>query len=725
MKADLKEVFPQFTFRIDEPFNDFSQFIGDDPAKRAELDKWRASLRAKLDLSEYRHAGRQWYQKAWQEVFAFMYDTSFYDRHAGRYRIEEYLDDGLREFGGYDVLLLWQSYPRLGIDSRNQFDIYRDMPGGLPGLKDLVDRAHARGVRVFVNYNPWDTATRRPAGSDGEELAEIVSAIGADGVFLDTMETLPPEFKAALEKANPNFVFEPEGQPATSDLQTITGAWLQGPTIRAANEIPPFLPTIRWLEPRFSYRGIVRTATTMTEHLTTYFFNGCGQVIWENIFGWWNPWPAKDRALWRRCLRILRAHAEAFNDPNWQPLIGTLIENVHAHRWQAGRKTVYTLLNMASTPHDDFVLKVPHEDGMKYYDMWNDQTIEPAIQSGEAFLRVKMAPQGGGCIIALPAGEPSPLLPSEPPSMNNGFRKRITLAAVQPRSVAATAPARADALPGGMCLVPGGRFCMHVRHNSSPWVEGACYGSVEHHQDKRHPSQYFWLSPYAIDRTEVTNQQYLEFLQAAQYCPADLTNFLKLWGRPAGAERQPWKWQMPEGKSNHPVVYVDLDDARAYARWAGKRLPREEEWQYAAEGPDGRFWPWAHAQDVREELIEHSQYPIPPGQSNSWQNNADPKFCNTRSGDTTPVDRYPQGASPFGCLDMAGNVWEWTESERDDGHTRYAIIRGGSYLFVPGSVWYNASGAQPNACHEKMLLMYPGLDRCETIGFRCVKDVEM
>ncbi len=106
-----------------------------------------------------------------------------------------------------------------------------------------------------------------------------------------------------------------------------------------------------------------------------------------------------------------------------------------------------------------------------------------------------------------------------------------------------------------------------------------------------------------------------------------------------------------------------------------------------------------------------------------WGDRFDPSLCNSGSDDTTPVDQHPGGVSCHGILDMAVNVWEWTESERDDGHTRYAIICGGSHLKVEGSIWYNASGVQPNDCHEKMLLMYPGLDRCATIGFRCVKDM--
>jgi iron(II)-dependent oxidoreductase len=71
---------------------------------------------------------------------------------------------------------------------------------------------------------------------------------------------------------------------------------------------------------------------------------------------------------------------------------------------------------------------------------------------------------------------------------------------------------------------------------------------------------------------------------------------------------------------------------------------------------------------------------------------------------------------------MAGNVWELTESERDDGHTRYVMLKGGAYYKAKGSRWYFDGGAQRPGVHGKFLLMWPGLDRCSTVGFRCVKD---
>jgi formylglycine-generating enzyme required for sulfatase activity len=154
----------------------------------------------------------------------------------------------------------------------------------------------------------------------------------------------------------------------------------------------------------------------------------------------------------------------------------------------------------------------------------------------------------------------------------------------------------------------------------------------------------------------------------------------------------------PSELEDHPVVHVDLEDARAYARWAGKRLPTEDEWQYAAEGPDHLRYPWG------EQLRADT--------------------CNDgRTRGTTAVKQFPAGRSAFGCYDLCGNIWHWTESERTDGRTRFCILKGGSWFKAPGSVWYADGGPLPCQFAAKFLLSWPGLDRCSTIGFRCVVDL--
>ena len=699
--------------------NDFSAHVGRGEAEAGELDRLRDTLRGSLDLEIFSSQGIEWYRSAYVEAFLFMYDLSFYDRETGRYRIDEVLDDGEREFGGYDIILLWQSYPRLGIDDRNQIDYYRDMPGGLVGLREVVDRAHARGVRVFVNYNPWDIGTRRepgappytdnrgyrsrfpdtgaPAVADAEALGAVIKEIGADGVFLDTMASDDPGFLAPMERANANIVFNPEAVPPTEALTSIAGSWLQRNTV-----VPPDLLTIRWVEPRFSFRAIDRNAHEHSDIIQKAFFHGCGQVVWENIFGWWNPWPEADRRLLRRCVRLLRRFNKAFQDRDWQPYVATEVEGVYAHRWHSGDMVVHTLINESGSAVDGPVLLAPAatRDGraMRHYDLWKGAELKPAAQGDAHLLTVSTDRGAAGCIVSAPEDVEVDLrIALDDPETNRSGgidRRRVGLDDLTLRPVDPSAPAAPGEEPPDMCFVPAGPFIFGVRHNNRTAMEGACYGKMDQLWDKYHSRDFIDLPDYWIDRTEVTNASYRAFLEQTRYLPRDLTNFLRHWNKPSGSDHEPWTWSPPVGKESHPVIWVDLDDARAYARWAGKRLPIEVEWQKTA---GFSVWPWGDG--------------------------FDPSLCNSGSDDTTPVDQFPGGASYVGCLDMAGNVWEWTESERDDGHTRYAIIRGGSYLKVEGSIWYNASGAQPNDCHEKILLMYPGLDRCGTVGFRCVKDV--
>jgi len=194
------------------------------------------------------------------------------------------------------------------------------------------------------------------------------------------------------------------------------------------------------------------------------------------------------------------------------------------------------------------------------------------------------------------------------------------------------------------------------------------------------------MEKFFMDTYPVTNLQFHDFIRATRYAPKDTVNFLRHWvkGKPPG------------GLENHPVVWVSIEDARAYARWAGKRLPTGREWQYAAQGTDGRKYPWGNAFDSTR--------------------------CNYGLGHTSPVDAYPSGRSPYGVRDMVGNVWQLTNDVYDNGSYYFLTMRGGSYYNPTSSMWYVQGGPWQVDRHQMLLMLSPGYDRNSTVGFRCVKD---
>lgn len=174
---------------------------------------------------------------------------------------------------------------------------------------------------------------------------------------------------------------------------------------------------------------------------------------------------------------------------------------------------------------------------------------------------------------------------------------------------------------------------------------------------------------FYIDRFPVTNAEYKEFVEATH------------WEEPAHWRRGTW----PEGKADHPVTQVTWDSATAYAQWAGKRLPTEEEWEKAARGTDGRVWPWGSA--------------------------FDPNKCDTSETgiwDTTPVGKYsPAGDSPYGAADMAGNVYEWIGGKPSPLRMP---LRGGDWL----------DGRDEATTFARR--MHTPKRKNDFIGFRCVAD---
>lgn len=192
----------------------------------------------------------------------------------------------------------------------------------------------------------------------------------------------------------------------------------------------------------------------------------------------------------------------------------------------------------------------------------------------------------------------------------------------------------------GMTLlyVPAGEFTM-----------GSDYQSDEQ------PIHQIYLDAYWIDQTEVTNEKYALCVNT-------------------GRCNEPWDTELflNSGYANHPVVYVSWEYAKTYCEWAGRRLPSEAEWEKAARGTDGNLYPWGNNAPASD-LLNY----------------------NNEIGETTEVGNYPEGASIYGALDMAGNVWEWVEDWYDADYYQtspssnptgpdsgeYRVLRGGSWHF--------------------------------------------
>lgn len=664
------------------------------PAFREALREWREEARARLryDDALYRRRDFAWVPSCFSVCFLVLWDLRFLNPEEGSYRVEEFLEFGERDFGGFDGVVLWHAYPRIGLDDRNQFDFYRDMPGGLAGLRDAVRRFHARGVRVFIDYNPWDTGTRREAKEDIASLVDLVRELDADGIFLDTMDRGAEAFRAELDSARLGVALESEGALPVERVYDHHFSWAQW---FRDGRVPGILRN-KWFERRHMQHQIRRWNADHSDELHSAWMNGSGMLVWENVFGSWVGWSPRDSSVLRCMLPVQRRFFKAFSGERWTPLVPTLAPEVFASLWEEGELRLWTLVNRSERPVQGPLLEVEARSGSEVYDLLAGTKARAREKGDLLVLEGRIPPRGIGAFASGPAEVFGPDFA--------GFLERQAIACARAETSREAPPVlaqwkrpeptrryRKDEIPPGMAAVPGARVRMktvfRVRecgfYGSSDWTPGSGYPDL--HRERTFERDVT-LKPFAIDTMPVTNAQYAQFLRESGYKPKRPENFLRHWG---GADRP------PPGLEDHPVVYVDLDDARAYARWAGKRLPTEEEWQYAAQGADGRRWPWGN----------------------------EPKPAAPAESGTRPVGSRPDERSPFGCLDLCGLVWQWTESERTDGRTRFAILKGGSNYRALGSDWYFDGGPQPADFAAKVILVWPGVDRAATVGFRCVVDL--
>lgn len=239
--------------------------------------------------------------------------------------------------------------------------------------------------------------------------------------------------------------------------------------------------------------------------------------------------------------------------------------------------------------------------------------------------------------------------------------------------------------------IPAGEFLM-----------GATDAQAQEHFQKHKmpllgatPQHKVYLDAYWIDKTDVTNAMFRKFVDATDY----KTDAEKEGSGMANASSGEFvivkgvNWQHPQGKSsnlnsleNHPVVQMSWNDAKAYCEWAGRRLPTEAEWEKAARGTDARKYPWGNDEPACD-------------RANYWGKAKGGCVGLT----STTVDQYPSGASPYGVLDMAGNVYEWVADWYDINYYASSpgsnptgpnapslagahVLRGGSWASLPDSI---------------------------------------
>ena len=382
------------------------------PAWRNALERWRVEARERVgyDGSGYEDPVLEWTQSCFSVALLWLWDERLYDREAGRFTPDALLDEAEREHGGFDGVVLWHAYPVIGIDDRNQFDYYRDVPG----LRELVAAFQARHVRVFVDYNPWDTGTRREPVDDSAAIAELVQSLGVDGVFLDTMKQAMP----GLREATTGLALEGESTLPLTRIHDHHLSWAQW----FADSPVPGVIRARWFEQRHMLHHTRRWNRDHAEELRSAWLNGVGMLVWENVFGTWVGWNERDRATLRGMVDVQRRHADLLTHGEWTPLAAHShdLQVVGSH-WRLGETELWTLANRHPKPFAGVIVLAGNPVSL---------TIPPnglaAVmgdeRSGPSVAGAPPSPHVGSCGATLPSCAPT----ASRPEWSKGRRRVLS-----------------------------------------------------------------------------------------------------------------------------------------------------------------------------------------------------------------------------------------------------------------------------------------------------------
>jgi formylglycine-generating enzyme required for sulfatase activity len=413
-----------------------------------------------------------------------------------------------------------------------------------------------------------------------------------------------------------------------------------------------------------------------------------------------------------------------FLSKNVTPLIPTTRDGIYVNKWQDSTKTLYTIFSLIPEGFKGPLFEVHPRKGYHFVDLWNHRELTPVFQGGKWYIEAETEPfhkkylgtnnEGAvGCIAEMKEvfrltddlwcsdGLPpnykvtiwkgNPTYSTKPIVTNYGcalselealqfYEGKIVVQIFDKNkkglieeSILERQAGHVRMVAKKMRFLPPNAYAdskptQNGIQNSEIRIPAGRYSHITTHGDVFLPypekdTTTYEISEFLMDKNLVSNADFRKFLTVSHYKPKDAANFLKHWKN----------GQIPKGEENKPVVYVSLEDARAYAKWAGKRLPTEREWQYAAE-----------------------------------------------------KDSLAKTSARFGTLptlnQLQGVVWQLTDDEYQAGQYRYIMLKGGSYFKPLSSWWYVQGGSQPLTHQQILLRVSEGFERNATVGFRCVRD---
>mmetsp|Transcript_12947 Transcript_12947/g.25033 ORF Transcript_12947/g.25033 Transcript_12947/m.25033 type:complete len:976 (-) Transcript_12947:401-3328(-) len=748
-------------------------------------DAWIADLKQQrkdaLDKISYKGGifnDLQWTQTSYFQPQMHPYDRYFWDDTTNEYTVDRYLDDLETRYGGIDALLMWPTYPHLGIDDRNQFDMFRVMPGGLDGVRNITDQLHARGVRVLWPYNPWDYGTRRENSSDYEVLTSLLKYTNGDGANGDTMSTFGPSFWSNATKVNWPVAQEPEGEATDVSLNFQTMGWGEGTPYHN----PPVVDRYRWLEPKF----MMNICDRWNQHkgklpLQTAFFNGAGLETWENVWSCWVGLTQGDGEAIRRGREMIGFFGQKgfLASAEWEPHVATVHQDIFFSKFPFNATEVLWLgVNLDDSDANGQIIEVSVPAGAQLYDCYHGKPAQTSPLKFQSHLRTNCYAGHGADDLEVPTGSSCGNMSLSDCQQRCTDTAKCTAVVwdINTHSCYRRANVQLEKCEGNLkfntyTAAPEGTVAVDLE------VEGnglACLVATAHSSGEFQdflakmnkltgkPLQCFDWTFGPLLQTMVE----IEATKAYTSAPKGMVSIpaVNSWEfATAGLEIETtygcdlqFPWESMPGTNHRKVMdiaafYMDVYPVtnQDYAQYlsATGYTPRDttrwlNNWNGARQPPQGlekkpvtylslaearaycnwqgkrlpHAWEWQYAAQGEDSTR------IYPWGNDGWHA---PKtqVGNTCAGPEDVDAHAPAGCSPFGVCDLVGNVWQLTDEFRDD-HSRMVLVKGGSN-YQPArfesAQWYFKSAFQLPQ-HNRFTLMSESYDRAATVGFRCAAD---